>query len=218
MTITESIEISGGLSKTEKMPCYSWGVPAEECQRGGKLHEIPGTPCSICYAREGRNRFPNVRNAQYRRFNAWRDPRWVDAMEMSIGLHTAIANPYFRWFDTGDLQGEEHLNKIVEIVERLPSIRFWLPTQEYELIRGREFPDNLVVRVSGTWIDGPPPTWAQHTSRIAGAESRPAWAALSSTSTKAQWYCPGELHPTYNCGDCRACWDSGVKTVVYIER
>lgn len=200
------------------MPCYSWGVPAQECKRGSKLREIPGTPCSICYAREGRNRFPSVRNAQYRRFNAWRHPRWVDAMEVLIATHTAVGNPYFRWFDSGDLQDEEHLAKIIEIAKRLPSIWFWLPTQEYLLVRDVITPPNLVIRPSASLIDKHAPTNFTTSSRIAGAESRSIWSVLVSHSTKAQWFCPGELHETYNCGPCRACWDRGVKTVVYIER
>ena len=139
-------------------------------------------------------------------------------MEEVIRAHTPIGNPYFRWFDTGDLQNQLHFEKIIRIAHRLPEIWFWLPTQEKDIVRNIAVPKNLIVRVSAVMIDGPTSPDFAHTSRIAGADVRPAWASLVASSTKALWYCPGELHETYNCGTCRACWDRDVKTVVYIER
>jgi hypothetical protein len=139
-------------------------------------------------------------------------------MEVLISASTAVGNPYFRWFDSGDLQGPEHLAKIIEIAQRLPSIKFWLPTQEYIWIRDVEIPPNLVIRPSATLIDGFAPSEFENSSRIAGEAARNVWTKLAEHSSKAMWYCPGELHETYNCGACRACWDKDTKVVVYIER
>ena len=45
-------KIVGGLTRTEKMPGFSYSLPAWECQTGNKLSEIEGTPCFDCYAKK----------------------------------------------------------------------------------------------------------------------------------------------------------------------
>lgn len=46
--------ITGGLSRTGKMPDYSKGIPATRCKIGPLLAQKEGTVCSRCYA--GKNR------------------------------------------------------------------------------------------------------------------------------------------------------------------
>jgi hypothetical protein len=46
---------------------------------------------------------------------------WVDAMAQAI--NQTEASGYFRWFDSGDLQGAWHLAKIVEVVNKTPNTR-----------------------------------------------------------------------------------------------
>ncbi len=43
--------------------------------------------------------------------------------------------PFFRWFDSGDLQSVEMVRDIVAVAERTPEIRHWLPTREYATVR-----------------------------------------------------------------------------------
>ena len=43
-------KIVGGLSKPGKMPGWSIGIPAKECNTGGKLQDKEGAVCFDCYA------------------------------------------------------------------------------------------------------------------------------------------------------------------------
>jgi len=92
-----------------------------------------------------------------------------------------------------------------KIADRLPHIRFWLPTREVGLMKQfvREFgshaiPDNLIIRVSAAMVGGDAVSIEGcHQSRVDKVGSCPA---------------PQQGN---KCGDCRACWDKSVATVTY---
>jgi hypothetical protein len=198
MTREEAERIAGPLSRTSKMPCPSYGLPARACITGQKLAKVPGSVCSICYALRGRYGISNVQRALERRLEAITHPLWVEAMVELIRPYE-----YFRWHDSGDLQGLWHLEKIVEIARRLPGTRFWLPTREIKMVReylrqNGEFPENLIVRVSAAMVDGPPPSGFPHTCTV----------------SKTQWDCPA-YDQGGKCLDCRRCWDPTVENVCY---
>jgi hypothetical protein len=155
--------------------------------------------CSGCYALKGQYRFSEVVNAHAKRLASLSDPRWVDAMVVLMQ-----GEKWFRWHDSGDLQGPSHLELICAVAERCPKTRFWLPTREKVFVytvlkrRGGSFPRNLTVRVSGAMIDGEPPAQFPNTSTV-----------VSFNAT-----CPARRQNN-NCGDCRRCWDRRVKNVSY---
>lgn len=62
-------QIIGNLSVPSKMPGFAWSIPAKECKTGSKLRQVKGSTCSKCYALSGRYVFPNVQDAQYKRFD-----------------------------------------------------------------------------------------------------------------------------------------------------
>lgn len=193
-------EIVGGLSRPSKMPGYAYGLPAKECKTGAKLVGIPGSVCAGCYALKGNYRFGNVQNAQYRRLEALKHPRWTEAM---IHLLHALDTRWFRWHDSGDIQSPSHLEKIVAVAQACPHIQFWLPTREKifvytHLKKHGAFPGNLVVRLSGTMVDGPAPAGFPNTSTV----------VTSGAS------CPAPSQGG-ECGTCRACWNPEVKNVSY---
>ena len=66
----EAIKITGGLTKTTKMPCPSYSLPAQACITGAKLRKIEGTPCNKCYAFKG-NFNPKFRPAMLLESGAW---------------------------------------------------------------------------------------------------------------------------------------------------
>lgn len=111
---------------------------------------------------------------------------------------------YFRWFDSGDLQGESHLRNIITVAQHTPEIRHWLPTREYETVGAceDELPDNLVVRVSAHRIDAAPPRGFRNTSTVIATKERHGHT------------CPSPEQKN-TCGDCRACWDPETKNVEY---
>lgn len=192
-------QITGGLSITEKMPCPSWGISAFRCRLGSLLASKDGTVCSNCYARKGRYFYPQVQAKLDRRYQGLFHPLWTPAMVYLIRWY---ADRYFRWFDSGDLQGENHLRNIVTIAEHTPDVRHWMPTREEGMVREvGEFPDNLTVRLSGSRINGKAPRWPW----TAVVTTRPPPDALE---------CPSR-HQGGSCCECRACWEKSVKTVGY---
>ena len=120
--VKEAIAICGSLSKPGKMPCHGYALPATACRLGSILQHVPRAICHRCYALRGRYLFPKVQLAMARRLASLSDPHWVDAI--STLIHFA-GNRYFRWNDSGDLQGLEHLEKIVQVCRNLQVCQFF---------------------------------------------------------------------------------------------
>lgn len=199
--LKEAEAIAGRLGRPSKMPGYAYGIPARHCPVGALLVSISGSVCSSCYALKGRYVFGSVKKAQDYRFQSLRHPQWVEALTFMIKFR---ACEHFRWHDSGDLQGLWHLDNIAEVARRCPETVFWIPTRETRVVRQYldlhgQFPNNLVVRVSGTMIDGPAPAAYPNTSTVVtdGSQNCPA-------------YTQGGV-----CGSCRACWDPTVRNVSY---
>ena len=177
------------------MPGLSYSLPAWECQTGSKLRKVKGTPCFGCYALKGNYiRYPAIKKAQYRRLNSLTDDSWTVAMVSQIKRQK-----YFRWHDAGDVQSVDHMNKIFEVCRQTPDTKHWLPTQERPYLPdGAMVPDNLVIRLSGSKVNGPAPT---------------AWKHTSSVVTKGA-SCPAPSQGG-KCRECRACWTKSIKNVSY---
>ena len=214
-TVKSAMKEVEGLSEPSKMPGYSYNLPAQECNVGSKLIKIIGSVCADCYALKGRYRFPNVKDAQYRRLHSMlTNPKWVSALAFLINWY-AKKIKYFRWHDSGDLQSLDHLKKIVKICKLTPTVKHWLPTRELQLIRQYkrecgEFPDNLTVRVSAAMVDGKPLKGFENTSTVVKSIQRSEYK-----TNKDFVICPSSLQDN-KCKDCRACWDKEVSNVAYI--
>lgn len=198
-------KITGGLSQTSKLPCPSWGIPATRCRVGSILVQEHGTVCNHCYALRGRYVFEAVQRKLQQRFNGLFDPRWTPSM---IFLINYFCNSYFRWFDSGDVQGVNHLRNIRTVAQHTPQVRHWLPTREMETVRSvqKEYgdpPENLVIRVSAHRIDGAPPRGFSTTSTVTATRPR-----------KGTYVCPAPEQKN-TCRECRACWNEDVSTVTY---
>lgn len=114
------------------------------------------------------------------------------------------ADRYFRWFDSGDLQGPNHLRNIATIARHTRDVLHWLPTREYDTVRAcrGEIPENLTIRISAHRVDAPPPSWWPTTSTV------------TSVQEGGEGICPAPDQDGH-CGECRACWDGEVGNVVY---
>ena len=199
MKVAEAKIITGSMTRTSKMPGLSYSLPAWECQTGAKLRLVPGTPCHGCYALKGNYiRYPAIKKAQYYRLDSLKHDSWVTAMVAQIKRQK-----WFRWHDAGDLQSSDHLKKIFMVCELTPGTNHWLPTQErkYLPLPGSTIPKNLVIRLSGSKVDGPPPT------------ARHPLIKTSSVVTKGA-SCPAPAQGG-KCRTCRACWTKSVKHVSY---
>tara|TARA_R100001460_G_scaffold12301_2_gene28339 strand:+ start:542 stop:1174 length:633 start_codon:yes stop_codon:yes gene_type:complete len=191
------------LSNTSKMPGKSISLSAWKCKTGDKLAKIKGSVCHDCYARKGRYNMPNVTDKMEERlkfFNA------IDFVPRMVAMLNKTRSPYFRWFDSGDVQNVRMALNIIDIVKATPEKKHWIPTKErkiwLEALKLEALPDNAVIRYSATMVDDTPPEDWEHSS------------AVVKNAAPIGHECPA---PTQGgkCGECRACWSRDVKTVSY---
>ena len=203
-TLKQALVIVKGFTKTEKMPSLSYSLPAKDCNKGSQLREIKGSVCSICYALKGNYvRYPNIVQVQVKRLKSIDDSRWVDAMSFIINRKKVIKDSgVFRWHDSGDIQSLNHFEKILQVVRNTPTIQHWLPTKESALVKNYKglLPENLIIRLSGSMIDGKAPIYTNTSTAV---------------STKDSATCKAFEHEG-KCNDCRKCWDKSIKTISYL--
>ena len=201
MNLKEAKAITGGLSSPSKMPGYAYNLPTWACVVGTKLRDVKDSTCSGCYAHErGRYRFKNVKAALNRRLNSLTDPRWIEAMTVLVA-HYSLKVPFFRWHDSGDLQGADHLKKIFEVCNATQQVQHWMPTREAKLLTLMDpavVPKNLIIRMSSHMIDQAPVKFWPHTSTV----------------VRAGKTCPAQENNN-ECGSCRRCWNHDVPNVAY---
>ena len=206
--------ISGTLSNPSKMPCHGYSIPASRCITGQKLAMVEGSVCEGCYALKNFYAMDSVQDALEFRFSTLNDPRWVDALVKLIGK-----SEFFRWHDSGDLQSVEHFSRIVEVCERTPATKHWLPTREYRFVmlfiqNGGVIPSNLVVRFSAHMRDAAPPSgYGLPTSTVHSSEPDSPFTILNMIPATSH-YCPAGKQGN-KCLSCRACWDATVANVSY---
>lgn len=192
------------FSKTSKMPCHSISLSAKLCITGGKLAQQDGTVCSGCYALKGMYVMPNVKEAMDRRLKFFESKQFVPQM---IAMLKRKRSEYFRWFDSGDVQSVKMAHDILDIVAGTSQMH-WIPSKEPKIWREaldtypNPLPDNFVLRISATKIDGKPSKRFAHTSTV-HKNSEPIGFAC------------GAYERDGKCGDCRACWDKNVPNVSY---
>lgn len=201
---TPSIKTPFDLSDPSKMPGYSFSIPSSMCKTGAKLRKIPGSVCHRCYTFRGNYKWPSAKSAMERRFGGLRDKNWVPEMVNRIQLG---AIPYFRWHDSGDIQGLWHLRNIAAVARCLPDFHFWLPTKEHKLVdRYRKMygpePSNLTIRMSAHMVDE---TVDRSVSSMVFKHVEPPVHA---------WVCPAKNQGN-KCLTCRACWSKDVPLVAY---
>lgn len=199
------------LSYTSKMPCPSFALPAgKECPTGAKLINVEGSSCRICYARKGFYlykepkllRRTNLHETKQALHSKSHRKYWVERL---TALIIADGTAWFRWHDSGDLLAPEHLQMIMDVCERTPDVKHWLPTREYvfveKVLQTRPCPKNLTIRLSAHMV-GQVLTHALPTSSI---------------GTQTGKRCPATYDPAHDgaCQDCRACWSAQVPRVDY---
>ena len=181
----EANKIVGGLSAPGKMPCPSINLPAAACITGSILALIEGTTCYGCYALKGRYKFKNTKIAMARRLEALSHGSWITAM-----VTLMAGRKYFRWHDSGDLQGAWHLKNILEVCKQTPDTKHWLPTREAKLLQYMDpevIPKNLLIRLSATKVNGAASKSWPWTSTVTDGEGKtcPAPDPVSYTHLRA---------------------------------
>lgn len=221
MNVDEAKEITGGLSTTSKMPCKSYSIPSCMCNIGSQLKNVKGAVCEHCYTYRYQ-RYAHVIEKQFERYSKLFNPQWARAMAVLIKNEN---NHYFRWHDSGDIQGQWHLNQILDVVRRTPDVQHWLPTLETrQLIRWvnrhgkfNQFP-NLVIRLSTPMVDGKPDEVLAKRLGITNS---------SVTKDKTQWdrsttelanteFCLAKKQDGH-CLECRKCWNPEQQLITYLK-
>jgi len=182
------------MTRTQKMPGLSYSLPAWECITGKKLRKVPGSVCAGCYALKGNyTRYPAIKAAQYYRLATLMEPDWIPAMVTQIKRQK-----FFRWHDSGDLQGAWHLKNIMEVCNQTPATMHWLPTQERQYLPLGSYPKNLIIRLSNA------------KNNTAPGQAWTHWSTVVDSSGD----CPASKQGN-QCGSCRRCWNPVVKHVSY---
>ena len=207
--------VCGSLTQTSKMPCKSSSLPTEACITGSRMATMAGSICASCYADKGFYKMyaNTIKPAQFARLDAvWQAMEsaenaslWVSGMVSLIG-----ADQYFRWHDSGDLQGLSHLELIAAVCEATPGCTHWLPTREYSTVKDYiakygSLPANLIVRLSAMYPDEP--------VKIPASLSGIAGITASNVHSAGKSFVGERCSAPDNngaCGSCRACWTTAV--------
>jgi len=175
------------------------------------MAQIEGSICSDCYADKGFFSMyaKTIKPAQFARLDAvWQAMAdahqaelWVSGMVSLIG-----ADNYFRFHDSGDLQGLAHLELIVAVCNATPHCQHWLPTREYGIVKDYiskhgALPANLTIRLSAMYPDQPVklPASLQGIKGVAVSNVHKTTSQPLGDACKA----PDQGGA---CLDCRACW------------
>jgi len=209
---TARVHTGGDVSnKNSKMLGSSFGLDPFQCKVGSELSKIEGSVCHQCYAKRGTGIYPSVRkgrenNTQHIVDGDKKDglKSWSDAMIFLIEKRATLG--FHRWHDAGDLQSLNHYKAIIRIAEKLPNIKFWLPTKEKKVINSYKgnIPDNLCVRLSAPMVDGLP-------SKVRKGINT---STVHKNQTAHGYVCPAPKQNN-SCGDCTACYNKNVANVSY---
>jgi Gene product 88 len=216
------------LTATSKMPGPSFSLPAKRScpnSRGTVCDGVidPATKKRIggCYALKGCYRYTSTANAQDKRYKwvirllrtAEGRAHFVDRMIETI---KGVGAPYFRGHDSGDFFNIEYILAWVEICRRLPTIKFWFPTREWQLKSSADPFAMYNPRMDALQIlAGLPNVTVRPSALDVGAPSPivPGLAA-GSTVNGGGFQCPA-IHQNHECRDCRVCWNSPDVPVSY---
>ena len=197
------------LSKTSKMPCKSFALPAMKTCLGainsdGKVKDV----CRGCYAMKG--------SYQWRPAKALREN---NRLSVSNELHSFASdmlkllkkekNNYFRWFDSGDVFDNDFLYEIYKVCKQTPDINHWIPTKAREILDNAtweklEALDNVKVRYSSDAING----------EYNSLHGSTAIHSNQKYDDNKVFKCPVDYDQIKKCGNCRACWHSE-KVIAY---
>ena len=195
------------LSKASKMPCRSWSLQAlETCPASVKSDGTLVDACKGCYATTGNYNFPNVKAPRLHNREDWKREEWVEDMVSELDN-----DRYFRWFDSGDLYDIRLARKVLEVMQRTPWVKHWLPTRMYKFTKfvavldAMEALPNVVVRKSSDSVHGET-IEGKTTSTIIPVDDSIQYASF--TICKA-------YERDGKCGPCRACWSKDETVIAY---
>jgi hypothetical protein len=194
------------LSVTSKLDgIKSWSLQARDTCPGSVENGELVPACAGCYAVGGNYRFNNVKAPREANRLDWQRLEWVDDMVQALD-----SERYFRWFDSGDMYSLGLAEKILQIMERTPWVKHWLPTRMHKFPKFRmvfermqKLP-NVSVRFSSDSVTG------EYVPGLHGSVIVPDAATLPEGVTLCRAYEHGG-----KCNGCRACYSKDVPVIAY---
>ena len=195
------------ISITSKLDgIRSWSLQALDTCPGSI--ELPGVlvdACKGCYATTGNYVFANVKAP--REFNRldWQRMEWADDMVAELER-----DRYFRWFDSGDMYSLGLAEKMLDVMQRTPWVKHWLPTRMHKfpkfalVLRAMSQLDNVMVRPSSDSIVGEYIPGLHGSVIVPDSRVNPDMVTL----------CRAYEHEG-KCNGCRACYDKSVPVIAY---
>jgi hypothetical protein len=195
------------LSKTSKLDgIKSWSLQARETCPGSIDNGELVPACQGCYATTGNYRFANVKTPRELNKLDWQRLEWCDDMVKALDNER-----YFRWFDSGDMYSLGLAEKILEVMQRTPWVKHWLPTRMHKfpkfriVLEAMQALPNVMVRPSSDSVLGEFIPGTHGSTIVPSSDSLPSGVKL----------CQAYEHGG-KCNGCRACWDKAVPVVGYL--
>lgn len=195
------------ISVTSKLDgIKSWSLQAlDTCPASKNADGSLVDACKGCYATTGNYNYPNVKAPRAHNKEDWQRLEWVDDMVQALQ-----DSRYFRWFDSGDMYAIGLAEKILEVMQRTPWVKHWLPTRMHKFPKFRgvltemQALDNVSVRFSSDSVTG---------QFIAGLHGSVIIPTIDD-ATKEMTICKA-YENAGKCNGCRACWNKSVPVIAY---
>lgn len=195
------------ISVTSKLDnIRSWSLQAlETCPGSIASPGVLVDACKGCYATTGNYNFANVKAPRAHNKQDWQRMAWCDDMVAEMQKDT-----HWRWFDSGDMYTLALAEKILEVMQRTPWVKHWLPTRMYKFPKFRQVLadmqalPNVCVRFSSDSITG------EYIKGLHGSVIIPT----ADQATKGMTVCRAYENDG-KCNGCRACYDKKVKVIAY---
>lgn len=152
------------LKKTSKemgVRLFNFGIPALETPDGKRTCPFAGSCAKFCYAQKGAYSWGNVKPAFKARYMLTKDENFVEIMVEEIKKKKM---EYLRVHDSGDYYSRGYIAKWLEVMKRLPEVRFYSYTKSHSLFEGLDLPENfdMIKSVGGKHDDRINPETDRH--------------------------------------------------------
>jgi hypothetical protein len=197
------------ISVTSKLDgIRSWSLQAiETCPGSIASPGVLVDACKGCYATTGNYNYPNVKAPRLFNRDDWQREAWADDMVAELER-----DRHFRWFDSGDAYHLGLAEKILEVMQRTPWCKHWLPTRMHKFPKFRmvfdamKALDNVMVRFSSDSVTG------EYIAGLHGSVIGPD--AASYRDHEGSSLCRAYEHEG-KCSGCRACWSKDIPLIAY---
>lgn len=197
------------ISVTSKLDgIRSWSLQAiDTCPGSIASPGVLVDACKGCYATTGNYNYPNVKAPRLHNREDWQRLEWCDDMVRELEN-----DRFFRWFDSGDAYNLALAEKILEVMQRTPWCKHWIPTRMYKFPKFRHVfdsmraLDNVSVRFSSDSIVG------EYIDGLHGSVIGPSADTYSERDGSA--LCRAYEHGG-KCNGCRACWNKDIPLICY---